>query len=486
MTPAPSDDSSTREGGAPPGAGVAAVGERVGRYRLFRPIASGGMGTVYLGWLESDGGVTRPIAAKVMHAQGPAAERSTPMTLTEARIASRIRHPNVVSLTDVVTSIRGPVLILEYVAGDSLSHLLEASSHAVPWPVAVRIMVDVLEGLHAAHEATNESGLPLSVVHRDVSPHNVLVDEAGMAKIADFGVAKALERAYTTESGEVRGKLAYMAPEQLDGKAVDRRADVWGAGMVLWQMLAGARPFAGLDVGPTMKRIATGAVDEPTTVRDCPEALVRVCMRAVSADLDARYATARLMAIDLERALAPASHRDVARWVKRSAGSELAARAALVKEMESLALRERSDAVPRPAVPAPASSAPLASTISVGTARARPPVLRWAMLGTALLAIAASAVVAARGMRSYDPGVTSAAASSASSPAGPTAQAAPTSQPERPAPADPGLRAGIAASTRPTPRTWPPRPTPTASATATATAAAVPSAADTLGRNQRN
>jgi eukaryotic-like serine/threonine-protein kinase len=315
------------------------------------------MATVYLGWQDSDGGVTLPIAAKVMHPHAEDDPRLVPMMLSEARIASRIRHPNVVSLTDVVSSERGPVLILEYVAGASLGHALELPAHTMPWPIASRILVDALEGLHAAHDATNESGMPLCVVHRDVSPQNILVDEAGHAKIADFGVAKALERAYATQSGEVRGKLAYMAPEQLAGKAVDRRADVWGLGMVLWHMLAGQRPFEGLESGPTMDRISLGAIDLPSSIRACPSALEQVCMRALALSPDDRYATARLMALDLERAESPASHRDVARWLKRAASTLLSTRAGLVAEMEGIAVRARRRRAEAP-VETPSETAP--------------------------------------------------------------------------------------------------------------------------------
>lgn len=374
-------------------------GKRVGRYRIFRALASGGMATVYLGWQDSDGGVTRPIAAKVMHPHAEDDPRLVPMMLSEARIASRIRHPNVVSLTDVVSSERGPVLVLEYVAGASLGHALELSADAMPWPVASRILVDALEGLHAAHDATNESGMPLCVVHRDVSPQNILVDEAGHAKIVDFGVAKALERAYATQSGEVRGKLAYMAPEQLAGKAVDRRADVWGLGMVLWHMLAGRRPFEGLESGPTMDRISAGTIDPPSSIRACPSALEQVCMRALALSPDDRYATARLMALDLERAENPASHRDVARWLKRAAAPFLRTRAGLVAEMEGIAMRARrraaeaaaeapEDAVPVPVVVPPELEPPLAFPVSPPLAPRRSRFPRPAVvLGASLLGI---------------------------------------------------------------------------------------------------
>ncbi len=314
---------------------------RVGRYRVFQPIASGGMATVYLGWLDADEAIVRPVAIKVMHAYGGASERMTSMMLSEARIASRIRHANVVPVVDVVSQERGPALILEYVCGESLSQLVETVQYAIPFPVVARIVVDALEGLHAAHGVKNEAGLPLEVVHRDVSPQNILVDDSGVARIVDFGVAKALERAYTTESGEVRGKLAYMSPEQMNGHAVDMRTDVWAMGMVLWQLLAGTKPFSGLEAAQTMRRVLSGEISPPELHRPCPAELSEICMRALSFSADDRYPTARAMALAVEKAFKPASSREVAQWLRRAAGDKLEKKVTALAEMERLALKER-------------------------------------------------------------------------------------------------------------------------------------------------
>lgn len=321
---------------------------RVGRYRVFQPIASGGMATVYLGWLDADEAIVRPVAIKVMHAFGGASERMTSMMLSEARIASRIRHANVVPVVDVVSQERGPALILEYVCGESLSQLVDTVHYEIPFPVVARIVVDALEGLHAAHCVKNEAGLPLEVVHRDVSPQNILVDDSGVARIVDFGVAKALERAYTTESGEVRGKLAYMSPEQMNGHAVDMRTDVWAMGMVLWQLLAGTKPFAGLEAAQTMRRVLSGEISPPELHRPCPAELSEICMRALSFSADDRYPSARAMALAVEKAFKPASSREVAQWFRRAAGDKLEKKVTALAEMERLALKERRARTKKP------------------------------------------------------------------------------------------------------------------------------------------
>src|SRR5580700_10113505 len=208
----------------------------VGRYALHHEIASGGMATVHIGRLLGPVGFARTVAIKRLHAHMARNPEFVAMFLDEARLAARIRHPNVVSTLDVVATEGELFVVMEYVPGDSLARLLHAAREAgepVPLPVAASIMVDVLHGLHAAHEASDERGQPLGLVHRDVSPHNVLVGTDGAAHVIDFGIAKAAGRAQVTREGQLKGKLAYMAPEQLKGgtggSKVDRRADVFGA-----------------------------------------------------------------------------------------------------------------------------------------------------------------------------------------------------------------------------------------------------------------
>ena len=220
----------------------------VGRYALHHEIASGGMAVVHIGRLMGPVGFARTVAIKRLHPHLAHNPEFVAMFLDEARLAARIRHPNVVSTLDVVATEGELFVVMEYVPGDALARLLFTASsrgESVPLAIASSIMVDVLHGLHAAHEASDERGQPLGLVHRDVSPHNVLVGTDGAAHLIDFGIAKAAGRAQVTREGQLKGKLAYMAPEQLKGSSggakVDRRADVFAVGTILWEIVTGHR-----------------------------------------------------------------------------------------------------------------------------------------------------------------------------------------------------------------------------------------------------
>src|ERR1700729_765840 len=191
----------------------------VGRYALYGELASGGMATVHLGRLLGPVGFSRTVAIKRLHAQFAKDPEFVSMFLDEARLAARIRHPNVVQTLDVVATEGELFVVMDYVQGESLSRLLRASRTVGPIPVRVAsaILCGALHGLHAAHEATDEHGVPLGLVHRDMSPQNVLVDVDGSARVLDFGVAKAAGRTQTTGRGKIKGKLRYMAPEQIQG-----------------------------------------------------------------------------------------------------------------------------------------------------------------------------------------------------------------------------------------------------------------------------
>jgi eukaryotic-like serine/threonine-protein kinase len=313
--------------------------DRIGRYRLFHPLAAGGTATVYLGCLRSGGGFARAVAIKKLHDHLARDERLVAALLTEARIVSRIRHPNVVSVLDVVAEPGQELIVLDYVHGESLSQLLR-SEPDIPLGVALRIVVDTLDGLHAVHEATNELGVPLLVVHRDVSPQNIMVDVDGRARLVDFGVAKALERPFTTNTSEFRGKLGYAAPEQIVARKVDRRTDVWATGMVLWELIVGRRYFGDADAPQIVYRICEEEIVSPSDVRACPSPIDAIVRRALERDPDLRFGTAREMALALEKAGPPlADHREVARWVKRVAEARLDERTALMSEMEVEARR---------------------------------------------------------------------------------------------------------------------------------------------------
>jgi eukaryotic-like serine/threonine-protein kinase len=338
------------------------TGERiVGRYALHQEIASGGMATVHLGRLLGQVGFSRTVAVKRLHPQFAKDPEFVAMFLDEARLAGRIQHPNVVSTLDVVATDGELFLVMEYVHGESLSRLLRRlrkTGEQMP-PVAVSsIMCGALHGLHAAHEARSERGQPLGIVHRDVSPHNIMVGLDGVARVLDFGVAKAVGRMQTTREGQLKGKLAYMAPEQLRGGKVDRRVDVYAAGVVLWESLAGRALFHGDNEGMVVAKVLDGATDPPS--RYCSalapgvDALV---MRALEPDPEARWASARELALALEDAIGVASPRRVGDLVERLASESLTNRSRLVEQIESISARlavpPDPGPGPEPAVPSP-------------------------------------------------------------------------------------------------------------------------------------
>jgi serine/threonine-protein kinase len=310
----------------------------LGRYLLFDEIASGGMATVHLGRMLGPAGFNRTIAIKRMHPHLARDPEFVSMFLDEARLAARIQHPNVVATLDVVPTEGEVFLVLDYVQGESLSHLFKAArikQQRVHPRVVASILVNTLHGLHAAHEASDEHGRPLGIVHRDVSPQNVLVGTDGVARVLDFGVAKAAGRLQETRDGQLKGKIAYMTPEQIRGGEVDRRTDVYAAGTVLWEGLAGRRLVHGLNEGQVLAAVLAGGFAPPSSIYPDLAPFDAVVMRALEPDPGRRYATAREMAIALERAIGIASSFEVAEWVQSVGAETLAIRAARVREMES-------------------------------------------------------------------------------------------------------------------------------------------------------
>jgi serine/threonine-protein kinase len=316
----------------------------IGRYALYEPLASGGMATVHLGRLLGPVGFSRTVAIKRLHEHYTTDPEFVSSFLDEARIAARIRHPNVVPTLDVVATDGQLFLVMEYVQGESLSRLLKATSERkerVPQSVAVTISVSTLHGLHAAHEATSERGDPLHIVHRDVSPQNVMVGVDGVARVVDFGVAKAIGRLQDTREGQLKGKIAYMSPEQLRSEAVDRRTDVYAAAVVLWETLTTKRLFSGENDGAVLNRILMGTVEPPSArAPDISPALDAIVMRGLARDPSARWSTAREMALALEAVIAPATPTQIGAWVDRVASASLATRAAHVAEIESGSIPE--------------------------------------------------------------------------------------------------------------------------------------------------
>jgi eukaryotic-like serine/threonine-protein kinase len=285
------------------------------------------MATVYLGRLVGPVGFSRTVAIKRLHPQFARDPEFVAMFLDEARVAARIRHPNVVPTLDVVATEGELFLVMDYVQGEALSQLfraVRAKGGAVPAPVAVNILLGVLHGLHAAHEATNERGEALGIVHRDVSPQNVLVGTDGVPRLVDFGVAKAVGRLQTTREGQLKGKAAYMAPEQVRGGEVTRQADVFAAAVVLWEALTGRRLFQGNSDAETIYRLLDAELEAPSKITpSIPAALDAVVLRGLARNAADRYTSALEMAIDLEKTVGMVSSREVGAWVHEMAGARL-------------------------------------------------------------------------------------------------------------------------------------------------------------------
>ncbi len=297
------------------------------------------MATVYLGRLRGPAGFSRTVACKRLHPHLARSAAFRDRFLMEARLAARIRHSNVVSIIDVVQDADDVFLVMEYVLGIPLSKLLghvAASSSTVPPPIAAGVMVPVLRGLHAAHETLGEQGEPLGLVHRDVSPQNVLVGADGVPRVLDFGIAKAAAAGEGTQDGVLKGKLGYLAPEQIRGEAFDRRVDIYAAGVVLWEMLVGERLFKTESAEATMRAILEQPVPAPgTRVSGIPPKVDAIVLQALARDPALRFPSAHDMADLLEAAVQPCTAAQLAKWVGVLAGDDLASLRARLTRIES-------------------------------------------------------------------------------------------------------------------------------------------------------
>ncbi len=296
----------------------------LGRYRVYGDLAAGGMATVHFAKLIGAAGFSRVVALKRLHRHLATEAQFRAMFLDEARLSARVNHPNVARTLDVIDDGDDVVIVMEYVAGESLSRAVAGARERMPVAVAVAIMVGVLNGLHAAHEARDARGAPLAIVHRDVSPQNILVGVDGAAHVIDFGIAKAASRLTSTTDGVAKGKRRYMAPEQLLGETVSRATDVYSAGVVLWELLAGAPLFDGRESEGMVARAMADVTRGPSTVADdVPPALDAIVLRALDRTPRARFATARAMAEELVAAVSPAKPEEVAAWLDHVAGHSL-------------------------------------------------------------------------------------------------------------------------------------------------------------------
>ncbi len=281
-------------------------GSVLGGYRILARLRAGAMGVLYLGRREGPAEFSRPVAIKVIHEHLAQNARFRRMFIDEARLSARIDHPNVVRVEEFGDADGRTYLVMEYVNGVSLAQAIGVLHAAGRMPIeqAVAIAIAVAGGLHGAHEATDEAGVPLGIVHRDVSPHNVLVSYTGSVRVIDFGIAKARQVGGQTQTGSLRGKLAYMPPEQArSARTVDRRADLYSLGLVLWEMLTFRRVFDATTDVALMNQIRSPVIVPPSALApSVPRALDELVLRTLAADPGARPQTG----LELQRALGEA------------------------------------------------------------------------------------------------------------------------------------------------------------------------------------
>jgi serine/threonine-protein kinase len=339
----------------------------LGRYAICDAIGSGGMATVHLGRLLGPVGFSRTVAIKRMHPHLVSDPEFVSMFLDEARIAARVQHANVVSTLDVVTEGGELFLVMEYVDGDSLARVLRTlakKGSRLPLPLVGTIVSQLLYGLHAVHETKGENGKLLGLVHRDVSPDNLLIGRDGTARVLDFGIAKASEHGRRTQAGRVKGKIAYMAPEQLRSADPDRRLDVYAASAVLWECLTGRRLYDGGTDAELVYRVLHNRPEPPSSlVPELSPEVDALVMKGLELEADARYATALEMAVAVERVLGVTSPSAVGRLIEGVLASELQTRADLVANVIRRTAELKSGDIP---------SAPNLLDASLGAGRTMP------------------------------------------------------------------------------------------------------------------
>jgi serine/threonine-protein kinase len=395
--------------------------EHLGPYELLIELASGGMATVHLARATDKRQGPPLVAVKRPHRHLQGDKTFLTMLVDEARLASAITHPSVVKVRELGFDGGMPFIVMDYVEGTSLAELrreLSAIGRAIDVRVAVRIIVDALAGLHAAHELKDDNGKALHIIHRDVSPHNVLIGCDGRSYVTDFGIAKAEDRIQTTRTHEVKGKLAYLAPERIDKRRICTvQSDVFSMAVVLWECFAGRRLFRGEEPVDVLQEVMLAPI--PTLKQigaQIPAAVDDVIARALSRDLDTRYASAQELAHAIERAAGPehiGTHADVARLMEAIFGARMTLRQEQVRAAigpseltqllreSGLPTRDRVSMVDIPtgqllaelAPPAPTGRYALGTELRMEVAKLRPKKVPWWSVGAVAGGVAAGALV---------------------------------------------------------------------------------------------
>ncbi|HEU4539475.1 MAG TPA: serine/threonine-protein kinase, partial [Polyangiaceae bacterium] len=333
------------------------------KYQPILEIGSGGMSRVYLTVVRGPGGFNKFQVVKRLLPSLAGDPEFLSMFLEEARLSARLNHANVVQINEVGFDGKHHLMAMEYLEGQSLESVVRRATRqgkSLPLHLHLRVLAEAAAGLHYAHEFADLDGRPLNIVHRDVSPHNVFVTYQGQVKVLDFGIAKAADSAQHTRTGMLKGKVAYMAPEQLRrSEAVDRRADVFALGVMLWQAVAGRRLWQNMSDLEVFQQLNTRQLPSLREAKpDAPEALVRICEQALSFDVGARQATAAEFADAIEAYLASGGHRASGRELGAFVSNLFASKRAEVQALVEAALNRRPESLNPPAQLASLSQRP--------------------------------------------------------------------------------------------------------------------------------
>ncbi|MFO0755825.1 MAG: serine/threonine-protein kinase [Byssovorax sp.] len=326
----------------------------LGKYRLIAELGHGGMAEVFLAVSSGPAGFNKLLVIKKIRPQFAEDPEFLGMFLDEARLAARLSHPNVVQTNEVGDSDGRYFMAMEFLDGQPLNRVIHrlAKAGGLPLNMHLRILADVLAGLHHAHELNDFDGTPLGVVHRDVTPQNVFVTYDGIVKVVDFGIAKAQNSASETKAGVVKGKVAYMAPEQARGDRVDRRADIFSVGVLLWEAVTGTRMWKGIPELTIIQRLMAGEIQPPSKVKpDIPLELEAIVTRALAPNRDDRYATAADLQADIEGYLEAQGDRSTRREMGKLIASNFEAERARIKNVIEAEGRARKADAGAPRLP---------------------------------------------------------------------------------------------------------------------------------------
>lgn len=314
----------------------------LGKYRLIAMLGRGGMATVHLAIMHGPSGFNKLVVLKQIHTEYAEDPEVMGMFLDEARLAARLSHPNVVQTNEVGQDGGRHFMAMEYLDGQPLNRVLHrlGAHGGLPLKMHLQIIVDLLGGLHHAHELADYDGSPLGVVHRDINPQNIFVTYDGVVKVVDFGVAKARSSVVQTRFGIVKGKISYMAPEQARSELVDRRADIFAVGVMLWEAVTRTRPWKGVTEMAVMKSLVHGEFPALRgAAPDVPEALEAIITKALAPSRDDRYATAAALQTDLEAYLESTGERVSARELSRLVSDIFASDRVAIKAVVEAQLR---------------------------------------------------------------------------------------------------------------------------------------------------